>query len=508
MLQKKDFHVYFFDFVALIAGLLFPLAFAPFHFHAIAFLSPCLLLVAWLSASNKRAAFRGWLFGVGEFSTGISWVYISIHIYGQAPIPLAVFITGFFVLYLSLFPALQGYLLARFFPSNNAYKWTLIYPTSWVIFEILRTWLFTGFPWLLIGYTQVGTILQSFAPILGVFGVSYIVVCISSLIVLFFINLKKPLRASIFCSFLITIFLLGFFLAKITWTQPSSQPITTALIQGNIQQELKWQPQQILKTLNLYVNYSRLNFDKDLIIWPEAAITLPQTEMGDFLERLNRLVLQNKSAIITGIPIISSQKIYNGIIAIGNSSGVYTKRHLVPFGEYIPLKFVFNFVMNSFNIPMSDVTAGPKQQKPLQLKNILIAPYICYEIAYPLEFLTFLPQANLLLTITDDSWFGKSIASAQHLQMGQMRAIETGRYLLFSGNTGITAIINPKGQIERSLKPFEENVLTGKVYAMSGNTPWITWKMWPLLLLLAISCVLSLLPHGGRRAAGTERERS
>lgn len=490
MLIRKNIKLYLFDILALISGLIFPLAFAPFHIYPIAFISPFLLLLSWTFTSPKRAAFRGWLFGMAEFSIGISWVYISIHVYGQASVFLSVLITAVFVFYLSLFPALQGYLLNRFFSRDNFVKWILVYPSSWVVFELLRTWLFTGFPWLLLGYSQVGTIYQGFAPLIGVYGVSFMVVMTAAS---FFYLLQNLRRLQIIGFGLAFFVFLGFSataLCKINWTLPIGPPLSTALIQGNIKQELKWHPDQMIKTLNLYLHYSKLNLDKNVIIWPEAAITLPQTEMKEFLTQLDRMLLRNGSAVITGIPILDSHKIYNGIIAVGNGSGLYTKRHLVPFGEYIPLKTVFHFVMNSFDIPMSDVAAGPAKQKPLRLKNILIAPYICYEIAYPLEFLSFLPNANLLLTITDDSWFGKSIASAQHVQMGQMRSIETGRYLLFSGNTGITAIINPKGVIEKMIPPFEENVLTGRVYAMSGQTPWVKWKMVPLLGLIAFSVLL------------------
>jgi apolipoprotein N-acyltransferase len=477
-------------FSSLLAGALLPGSFAPFYFSFLAFISPALLFLVWQNASPKAAFIRGIIFGLGFFSVGVSWVFISIHVYGQAPIPLAAFITAFFICYLSLFFGLQGYCLNHLFPKNTLSKLLLAYPCTWVAFEALRGWLFTGFPWLFIGYSQTNTWLKGYAPLFGVYGLSFIVVLLSAFLIIIF-EKNRGFKKRLFpISSIFAVFFIGFLLSQIQWTHAVGRPQNVALIQGNIEQELKWQPEEIRRTLNLYYDYTIKNISNNIIIWPESAVTLPLDQADIFLQTIGKLAVKNKASIITGIPIINPEAVFNGMISLGNGSGIYYKRHLVPFGEYIPLKSFWNYFMKAFNIPMSRCEPGAKYQKPLLANGVSIAPYICYEIAYPLEVLAFLPQGQLLLTLTDDSWFGHSLAAKQHLQMAQMRAIETSRYLLFSSNTGITAAIDSKGNIINTIPPFEEGVLTARVQPMAGKTPWMIWKTAPLFVLMAILVLL------------------
>jgi apolipoprotein N-acyltransferase len=259
------------------------------------------------------------------------------------------------------------------------------------------------------------------------------------------------------------------------------------MVQGNIKQEAKWQPEQIQESLWLYGRYTQANWSSDLIIWPEAAITLPLSMAKEITEQLDVAAKQHHSTLITGIPVVEPGAAYNAMIALGMGSGIYYKRHLVPFGEYIPLRPLFSIFAKAMQIPMSDSIPGSQDQQPIKANGIYVAPYICYEVAYPVEFLTFLPKSQILLTITDDSWFGHSIAAAQHLQMAQMRAIETGRYLLFSSNTGITAVIDSRGNIVKEIPTFKEMALTAEVYPMQGSTPWMIWRLYPLLGLIVVS---------------------
>lgn len=474
----------------MLAGTLLPFAFAPFYLSVLAFIAPALLLYTWIGVSPPRAMCRGFLFGIGFFTVGISWVYISIHVFGDAPIPLALLISAFFIGYLSLFVGLQGYCLVKLFPQDNLIKWLLAFPCSWVTFEALRGWLFTGFPWLLLGYSQSNTWLKGYAPILGVYGLSLLTAFFGAMLLVIYRqrSLKDRLKGF---AILLSVLLIGGLLSTINWTHPVNKPQQATLIQGNIEQALKWQPDQVVKTLKLYVAYTEKNWASHLIIWPEAAITLTLNQASDFLASLDEKAKKNRSAIITGIPIINPGSAFNGMIAIGNGKGVYHKRHLVPFGEYTPLKPFWSFIVKAFDIPMSNFQKGQQIQPPLIANGIPIAPYICYEVAYPIEFLTFLPQAQLLLTITDDSWFGHSLAPKQHLQMAQFRAMETGRYLLFSSNTGITAIINAKGEITKLIPPFQEAELTATVQPMEGITPWMVCKTYPLLVLLLFTLFLA-----------------
>lgn len=480
------------DAFALLAGAVLPFAFAPFYFSVIGLLSPAVLLLIFQTSSPKQAAKQGLLYGLSFFTVGISWVYISVHVYGQAPIPLALLITFLFIGYLSLFFAALGYFVNRCASKNALTKNLLVFPSFWVIFELLRTWLLTGFPWVLLGYSQTNTWLRGFAPFLSVYGVSFITAFMSGILVSCYQYRKLKVQASL-VSALVALSVVGLMLTNIHWTKATGNSLKVTMIQGNIQQQMKWQPEQIARSLELYQEYTQKNWDSDLIIWPEAAITLPLHLAKEFTDALGQEAKRHGATIITGIPVVEPKEDHNAMIALGNGNGLYFKRHLVPFGEYIPFRFILALLAQGMQIPMSDMTPGSQQQAPLVANGVNIAPYICYEVAYPLEFLSFLPKAQLLLTVTDDSWFGHSIAAAQHLQMAQMRALETGRYLLFSSNTGITAVIDPEGNIVKTIPTFTEATLNTVVYPMQGATPWMRFKFYPLAMLILLSLIFAML---------------
>lgn len=262
------------DVVALVAGTILPFAFAPFYLSFIGLLSPALLLLALSHSKPKQALKQGFLFGLGFFSLGISWIYVSLHTYGQAPVLLALFITALFILYLAGFFAVLAFLLNFIYPSESQIKHLIVFPSLWVVFELLRTWLFTGFPWLLLGYSQTNTWLSGFAPVIGVYGISYLVAMLSGLVFSLYLN-KNKIQQSVYLGSVILIFIIGWFLQTTQWTSKSGDPLKVTLIQGNIDQDLKWQPGQIQKTLSLYGSYTAAHFDSDLIVWPEAAITIP-----------------------------------------------------------------------------------------------------------------------------------------------------------------------------------------------------------------------------------------
>jgi apolipoprotein N-acyltransferase len=480
------------DIGAFVCGLFLPLAFSPFDIFYLSLILPAFLLILWLKLSPKRAFLRGWLFGLGFFTVGTYWVFISIHTYGQAPLILALLITLLFMMALALFPAVQGYVLARFFSNTTISKCLLAFPASWVILEWLRGWLFSGFPWLFIGYSQLNSSsswfnphLWSLAPIGSVYAVSWAVVFISGAIVALFVH--KKLRWLCFIVILVTVLWnTCVLLSKKQWTYPVGNPLTVAMIQADIPQELKWQPEQVVATLQRYRELTMQNWQSNIILWPEAAITVLQTQVPAYLADLNKDALAHKTTLITGIPMQVNDQYYNGMMALGNGHGRYLKRHLVPFGEYMPFRSLLNWLGRYIQIPMSDFSSGSKQQPPFIADGISIAPFICYEIAYPTEVLEAFPQAQLIVTLTDDSWFGRSLAPAQHLQIAQMRALETGRFLLMSTNNGVTAIVNPLGQITAFAPPFEVYVLTGKVMAMQGSTPWVHMGIYPIMILMLI----------------------
>ncbi len=485
---------------SLLAGGLYVLAFAPFQQAWLAFITPALLLYCWRNASTKQAFYYGLLFGLGQFGVGTSWVYVSIHYFGHANVPLAALITALFTLVLALYPGLQGLCLRLFFAKKSLFiQYIIVFPITWLIFEWLRATLLTGFPWLMLGYTQTSTFLNAFAPLIGIYGMTWLVALLNGTLVLWCSKTTKTIKvaAGLLVGIIIT---LAWLFYQHTWTQAINTPVSVALIQGNAPQAMKWDADYIQQNIQRYVKSSAQHLDYDVIIWPEAAIPIIAPAAQPLLDQLDQMGKNHHSTIIVGIPDSNSERTryYNTLKILGQGRGSYQKRHLVPFGEYIPLRVITNPIMQYFNIPLSNLSPGKTHQAELTAQGIPIAPFICYEIAYPTMALKTVKNTRLIIVINDDSWFGHSLASSQQIQMAQMRALETGRYLLYASNTGITAIISPQGTTVSSAPEHVFAVLTGKVYAMQGNTPLMRYGYYPLLLLLGLLLLIALLRSSKR----------
>lgn len=476
---------------AFLAGILLPFAFLPFHAWWLAIFSPAFLLAIWDDASPREAFQRGFWYGLGCFGVGVSWIYVSIHQYGDTDMLLAGFLTLIFIVVLALFPALQGYTLQRFFNDHkNPYlpfqKALLYFPTTWLFTEWFRSWVLTGFPWLQLGHSQVDSWLGGFAPIWGVFGVTFIVAFLSGLGYLL-VRQRRPFIPLV----ILGIFLTGWGLTFIRWTTPQSHSIRVALVQGNISQSLKWSPAETIHILKLYPQLSRdLWQQHDLVIWPEAAITLPLPMSARYINRLLNTMKPYSASLITGIPVASlhNGKYYNAMILIGNAGiDVYYKRYLVPFGEYVPFERWLRGLIRFFDLPMSDFIRGAGGEIDLKNKQGLsIAPFLCYEIAFPNAILTTTQHANLMVVLSNDTWFGHSFAPAQHLQIAQFAALAAGRSLLVSTNDGITAVIDSKGKVTQQIPRFQEAVLESQVLLMEGKTPWMRFGHYYLLIWLGL----------------------
>ena len=458
-----------------------PFAFAPFHYYFIAPIALSVLLLVWLYSSTKQAFIQGLLFGFGLFGIGISWVYISIHRFGGTDIFLASLITALFIVVLSLFPALQGYCLARFYPEKRYTKVLFAFPASFVLSEWIRSWLFTGFPWLLVGYSQTNSPLKGFLPFIGTYGVSFLVALSAALLIIVLKHRGKARYLSIIG--LIVLWIAGELCSFIPWTQPYGKPMTVSIIQGDVPQELKWSPDQVLPTINHYIDLTKPHWKSDLILWPEAAIPLLLREAQPVIDQLSQQAEKNNTTLILGIPIEQNQKFYNAAIAIGNGSGTYYKKHLVPFGEYLPLEKLLHGLINFFNLPMSDFIPGPAHQKLITINNNTnVAIFICYEVAYASLVRQDLPDARILITLSNDAWFGDSFAADQHFQIAQTRAIETGRYMLVSTNNGLSGIIAPNGKVINTLPKFKSAVLSATIRKMYGTTRFDISGNYPILI--------------------------
>lgn len=476
-MKKRRFSLLLDGWAVLLGGSI-PLAFSPFGYDWLAPVALSFFLLTIRRSSLGSALWRGFLLGLALFGVGVSWVFISIHEYGNTNLFLASLITLIFIVTLSLFPlCFSG--IAQYISSKNRWAIAVILPLVWIFLEWLRATVFTGFPWLLLGYSQTHSPLRGFAPLIGAYGVSGLVVFCACLIAFLWQDMIHLFHQRFF-SFLYSLAILAFLwvsgnlLTQIHWTSPIGDPIRVALIQGNIPQQIKWSPKQIQPTLKQYRQLTERAWNNDLIVWPEAAIPLTVSQSLDYLLALDQSAKRHHAAVLLGIPFEAYPNLfYNGALMLGQSQGHYFKRHLVPFGEYVPFERYLRGLIGFFDIPMSDFSPGQVHQSLLKFGKYQLATYICYEMAYTHLVLHDLPQANLLITLTNDAWFGQSMAAAQHLQIGQFRSLETGRYMLFVANTGITAIINAEGRVIKKLPRLKTGILFGNVYAMQGSTPYI-----------------------------------
>ena len=476
--------------VALLAGASGILCFAPFGLFWLAPL-PWLLLFALLrqADSPRGAAWTGFLFGAGFFLAGVSWVFISLSTFGGMPWWLAGPATLGFCLLLALCPALAGGLFKRWQP-EAFWRQALFFATLIAAVDWLRGWIFTGFPWLALGYSQAPpSPLAGFAPLIGVYGVSLLVALAAACL----------LRWRVGLAVIALLVLTGFGLRQHAWTEAQGDPIRVALVQGNIPQEMKFQPEAFIRTLTLYYELVAAN-PAQLTILPETAFPafidkIPPEYLADLKALAQR---QQGDLIFGGITGELPDRYYNSAVSLGHSGmQIYSKHHLVPFGEFIPAGFAW--LMAQANIPMSSFSAGPARQAPLQVAGHNIAVNICYEDVFGNEIIRPLPEAGILANLSNTAWFGRSLAQPQHLQIAQLRAAETGRPMLRATNTGMTAIIDAQGNVLSALEPFTTGVLTGEVRSYQGSTPYIRFGDWPFLGLLLLSLALCLMPNRARR---------
>ncbi len=487
--------------IAAVAGALAVLGFAPFNFYPATLMGLAVLFGLWHFSDTTRAVFlTGLAFGMGFFGFGVSWVYVSLHDFGGMAAWLAALATFLFCLVLALFPAISGALTVRL--GRNGTARLILMPTLWVLLEWTRGWLFTGFPWLAIGYSQVpASPLAAYAPLVGVYGVSFMAALVAALLAWAWIHrrLKPALLSGIGGAVLVITAGMG--LGTLTWTSPAGTITRVALVQGNIAQEMKWQAGKVAATL---ARYTRLANEStaQLIVLPETALPLFEVELPpDIRAQLQAIGKKNGGDLLAGLPTGSPYgAYYNSVLSFGASPAqAYHKTHLVPFGEYIPLKSVWGWVIQVLHIPLSDFSRGSPKQQPLAAGGQKVALNICYEDAFGEEIIRMLPMASVLVNVSNDAWFGDSFALWQHAQMSQMRALESGRMMLRATNSGLTAIINARGELLTYLPPFTQGVLQGAIQGYAGSTPYVRWGNAPVLAITALGLVAGLLASFRRR---------
>ncbi len=470
-----------------IAGALLTLSFAPFGWYLLAPLLLLPLLHGFLVSSPRTAATYGFWFGAGLFLAGTYWLYISIHVFGQAPLALAIFLMLALVLIMGLYYAAAGWLTARLC-DGDALRLLAVAPAVWVAIEWIRGWFLTGFPWMSLGYGQIDSPLAGLAPILGVYGIS-LAVMFSATALIVSGHVRERLRWPIAIAVLLP-WICAFLLQHIEWTEEAGPAVRTTIVQGGVSQDRKWLPEQFQPTLSFYRNSLEQNPDSQMIVWPEVAIPSVLDLVDDYVKALQSVVSSREQTLLFGIleRNIATEEIFNSVVLLdGTRRQIYRKRHLVPFGEFFPVPEFVREWMRLMSLPNSDITSGDADQPLLRTRggqNLAVA--ICYEDAYGAEQLYALPDASILINVSNDAWFGDSIAPYQHLEIARMRAVEVGRPVVRATNTGISTFISADGALRGTVQQFTAVTATEDVVPRQGLTPYARFGNIPSIALALI----------------------
>ena len=486
------------DAACVLAGVALPLAFSPFGWFPIAPLSLAVLFWSWFDATPRRAFMRGWLYGVGQFGFGIFWIHESFQ-FSHVALSYAVVMTALLVIGMALYPALAGLLARCLVRGGIAVQALMVMPAVWILVEWLRGWLFTGFGWLQVGYSQLGAPLDGVFPVLGVLGVGWAVALSAGALVLAILGVGRMRLMGLMATALL--WLAAGVLGRVDWTEPAGDALAVALVQGNVPQDQKWLASMRRPTLERYLRLTSGHWGADLVVWPETALPGLRDDLAPFISMLRGEASARGTDVVVGVPEIDreSQTFYNSVLVLGARETVFRKRHLVPFGEYLPLDRWLRPGAEALGIPVANFSAGAEEQALPRAAGHPLAVSICYEIAFGNEIRRALPEAEMLITVSNDAWFGTSIGPHQHMQMAAARALETGRYLLRATNTGITAIVAPDGAIDSALPQFEAGVLSGRALPRRGATPYVVVGDMPVVV--AATLVVMLAAWRSRRGA-------
>lgn len=462
--------------VFLVLGCLTTTAFAPFGWHLLVPLLLLPFLFVCLTQAPRDAAKYAFCYGFGLFLSGTYWIYISVVTYGDAPAWIALLLMLGLTLIMSIYLWLTGWLISSF---SRGEPWLLLVvaPATWVSIEWLRGWVLTGFPWMTLGYSHIDSALAGWAPVLGVYGVSAMLVLSTSAMLVAMMTRSRQRWLAI--AVIVLPWIGGAVLKTVDWTASAGAPISITIVQSGVSQDKKWLPEQLAPTLKFYRETTSQLSNSAIIVWPEVAIPSVTDLMEDYIAALELDSFRNKQTILIGILERDDDRrgkvrVRNSMIMLGGTTRqYYRKRHLVPFGEYFPVPNGVRKWMRMMNLPFSDLTAGADMQPLLVAANgTKIAVAICYEDAFGAEQLYAVPEAEVLINVSNDGWFGDSIAPHQHLQIARMRSLEVGRAAVRATNTGISAFIGPHGHILKSGPQFVPVTLTMDVEPRKGSTPY------------------------------------
>ncbi|MFK8083712.1 MAG: apolipoprotein N-acyltransferase [Granulosicoccus sp.] len=469
--------------VAICSGLVLPLSFAPTQWWQVAVVSLSILYLLIQSLTVRQAMLIGWLFGLGYFGIGVHWIYHSLHLFGAAIAPLAAALTLVFVLVMTVFPTLCCGLWVRFRLSERPVVNAILFASLWVLLELLRGKLVGGFPWILIGYSQTSGPVGHLAPFVGVYGISLLIVLMSALLVVIVFGSQ---RSRLFAFPLAAILLLASMALKgLEFSTPVGEPLGVRLVQGNIPQAMKFSDGRLEHALQLYTSMTvEESLDEvDLVIWPETAIPTRYHRIENWIEPFAASMDAKGVDVLTGVFVSEGEDSYNSVKQLGGQRQVYRKRHLVPFGEYMPLRFLLNFAAKYIDIPMSDLTPASGPHIPLELQGTAVGVSICYEDVYGENMRALLPASRVLVNVSNDAWFGNSAAPHQHEQKARMRAREFERPLVRVTNTGVSSAITYQGDILGRIRHDNKGILDVQVQPREGATLYARTGNWGVFVL-------------------------
>jgi apolipoprotein N-acyltransferase len=480
--------------VAALAGALLVGAFAPFDHWWLALLCPALQLLLWRQARDRReAAWLGFFFGTGLYAAGTWWLFISIRVYGQAPVWVALLVMSALVLIMALYQAALGYAVVRWLAPRSAVGALLLVPCAWVLVEWWRGWFLSGFPWLSLGYSQTDTWIAGLAPVGGVHLLSLALLMGAGALVIVFAD-RTAMRAVALVAGVLP-WTIGLALQPLSWTHPAGGARSVAILQGAVPQDMKWLVSNQQRILDEYARLHRAALGADLIVWPESALPDLANLYAQYLGDAWSAAQAQHSTVLIGVmrqadnTRAADEVYFNSVVALGAGDPVfYDKRHLVPFGEYFPVPQLVRNWLRLMSLPYSDFTPGATRQAPIRIDDYSVAPNICYEDAYPELLNDAARAANVLVTVTNDAWFGRSSARYQHLQIARMRALESRRYLLRAANDGVSAVVDPYGKVQARAPEYEPAVLRSRFTPLAGSTPYLQYGNW--LVIGACACVL------------------
>ncbi len=501
--------------LSLAAGAALTASFAPLNLWPLALLSPAVLMWLWQDAAPREAAWLGLCFNCATFAAGTYWLYLSIHVHGGAPVWLALALMVGLVAVMGLYQAALGYAVARWLPQRGALRTLLALPAAWLLIEWWRGWFLTGFSWLSLGYSQTDTWLGAFAPLVGVYGISALLLLgAGALVTLVAGTARVRIPAA---TLLVAPWVLGAALHGHSWTQPAGDAVSVAVVQGAIPQDEKWLESNREATLERYETLTQKALGTRLIVWPESAPADVANDIVPYISRLYGEARARGSALVMGVLRAEGgaadgdpTRYFNSVVALDDTVSWYDKRHLVPFAEFFPVPRFVRAWMRLMSLPYSDFTRGKADQPPLPAAHLRLGATVCYEDAYGSAMLRVLPDADALVNVTNDAWFGHSSARHQHFQIARMRALEEGRYLVRAANDGISAVIGPHGEVIKRAPAFTPVVLVSSIVPLRGLPPYAYVGNWLIVSLAAAALAYGLWVRNdrGRRPRTAEAGRS